>query len=193
LYTVKSGTSFSAPLVTAAVALMLSQNSELSNEQIISCLRSGADNIDIFNPTAQGLMGAGRLNVQQSLNCLVQLNAQYDVEILSILNPTLSSCNTNFSPVVRVRNNGSQTITSLQLNCQLDANFPVQYNWTGSIAQGQIELITLNSLSAPVGNHSIKISSSSSLNGSQTDAYSGNNYKIRYFISYDPGVAIKCF
>ena len=181
LYTVKSGTSFSAPLVTAAVALMLSQNNELSNEQIISCLRSGADNIDIFNPTAQGLMGAGRLNVQQSLNCLVQLNAQYDVEILSILNPTLSSCNTNFSPVVRVRNNGSQTITSLQLNCQLDANFPVQYNWTGSIAQGQIELITLNSLSAPVGNHSIKISSSSSLNGSQTDAYSGNNYKIRYF------------
>jgi len=181
LYSVKSGTSFSAPLVTAAVALMLSQNSELSNEQIISCLRSGADNIDIFNPEAQGLLGAGRLNVQQSLNCIVQTNAQYEIEVLSILNPTLSSCNTSFTPVIRVRNNGSQTITSFGLSYQLDSNFPFQYNWTGSIAQGQIELITLNSLNAPVGDHSIKITLGSSLNGNQTDAYSGNNIKIKHF------------
>jgi len=181
LYTVKSGTSFSAPLVTAAVALMLSQNRNLSNEDIISCLRSGADNIDIFNPTAQGLMGAGRLNVQQSLNCLIQANAQYDGEVLSILNPTLSSCNTNFVPVVRIRNNGSQPITSFEVTYQLDNNFPLQYNWTGNLVQGQIALITLGTLSAPIGNHSLKINLVSTLNQTQTDAYLGNNQKIQYF------------
>jgi PKD repeat protein len=181
LYTVKSGTSFSAPLVTAAVALMLSQNSELSNEQIISCLRSGADNIDIFNPSAQGLLGAGRLNVQQTLNCLVQANAEYDGEVLSILNPVSSSCNTNFSPVIRIRNNGSQPITSLEITYQLDTNFPLQYTWNGNIAQGQVQLLTLNSLNAPVGNHSLKITLTSLLNQNQTDAYLGNNSKITYF------------
>ncbi len=181
LYSVKSGTSFSAPLVTAAVALMLSQNSNLSNEEIISCLRSSADNIDIFNPSAQGLLGAGRLNVQQSLNCLVQSNAQYDGEVLSILSPTLSSCNTTFSPVIRVRNNGSQNLTSFQITYQLDANFPLQYNWTGNLAFGQIALVVLPNLTASVGNHSLKINLPSALNGTQTDAYLGNNQKIQYF------------
>jgi len=181
LYSVKSGTSFAAPLVTAAVALMLSRNSDLSNEAIISCLRSGADNIDVFNPSAQGLMGAGRLNVQQSLNCLVQSNAQYDAEILSILNPSLSSCNTNFPPVVRVRNSGSQPITSFVLTYQLDLDFPFQFEWNGNLGPGEIELVTLGSLNAPVGNHSIKIRLGATLNQTQADAYSGNNQKIQYF------------
>jgi subtilisin family serine protease len=182
LYTVKSGTSFSAPLVTAAAALMLSKQPNLSNEELTSCLKSGCDNIDIFNNSIQGLLGAGRLNVQQSLNCLQQFNSTYEAEVLSILSPTQSSCLTNFVPVLRIRNNGSQTLTSFQLTYQLDANFPSQYNWSGNLLQGQVALISLPILNAPVGNHSLKITLvGNTLNGNQLDAYSGNNIKIKYF------------
>ena len=61
-YLTNSGTSFAAPFVTGTVALMLSINPNLTNQEIDSILRLTATNIDLLNPNYVGKIGSGRLN-----------------------------------------------------------------------------------------------------------------------------------
>jgi subtilisin family serine protease len=58
------------PLVAGVVALLKSQNPEATSQQIIDCLIQGCDNIDEQNPDLIGKIGAGRVNVYNSLICL---------------------------------------------------------------------------------------------------------------------------
>lgn len=68
----QDGTSMACPLVAGVVALLKSQFPEASSEQIINCLTQGCDNIDELNPNFIGKMGAGRINIYNSLICLQQ-------------------------------------------------------------------------------------------------------------------------
>lgn len=63
-----SGTSFSAPIVSGFIGLLLSQNN--NPEKVISVLKNGCDEIDIENPNKIGLMGAGRINIDRTLELL---------------------------------------------------------------------------------------------------------------------------
>jgi subtilisin family serine protease len=56
----KSGTSFAVPFVTAAVALLLSQDETLSPEQVREFLRQSAR--DLGSPGVDEVFGAGLLN-----------------------------------------------------------------------------------------------------------------------------------
>lgn len=69
-YSAQSGTSMACPLVAGAIALMKSHKPEATNEEIINCLLAGCDNIDDINPDFIGKMGAGRLNIYNSILCL---------------------------------------------------------------------------------------------------------------------------
>ena len=66
----QDGTSMACPLVAGAIALLKSHNPMASKQEIIDCLLEGCDNIDELNPSLIGKMGAGRLNVYNSLQCL---------------------------------------------------------------------------------------------------------------------------
>ena len=66
----QDGTSMACPLVAGVVALLKSQNPQATSQQIIDCLIQGCDNIDEQNPNLIGKMGAGRVNVYNSLICL---------------------------------------------------------------------------------------------------------------------------
>jgi hypothetical protein len=63
-----SGTSFAAPLVSGAIALMRSHYPTLNREQITARLLSTVDNIDNLNPGFVGKLGKGRLNMFRALN-----------------------------------------------------------------------------------------------------------------------------
>lgn len=65
-YTTMNGTSFSAPFVSAAAALLLSQNPQLSAEAVSSLLTSSAD--DLGEAGVDKYYGAGRLNGYSLLN-----------------------------------------------------------------------------------------------------------------------------
>jgi len=60
-----SGTSFSAPLVAGAASLLLSQNPNLTREQVERMLVESAD--DIETPGWDQFTGAGRLNIARAL------------------------------------------------------------------------------------------------------------------------------
>lgn len=79
-YSNKSGTSMACPMVAGAVALMISKNSTLSPDEIEACLKSGADDITLQNPTTAWGLGAGRLNAFQSLQCVKTVLAAITVD-----------------------------------------------------------------------------------------------------------------
>ncbi|MHB1276837.1 MAG: S8 family peptidase [Bacteroidia bacterium] len=64
-----SGTSFSTPIVSGFIGLLLSQEND--PQKVVSILKKGCDDIDIENPTKVGLMGAGRINIDKTLNILI--------------------------------------------------------------------------------------------------------------------------
>jgi subtilisin family serine protease len=61
-----SGTSFSAPLVAGAAALLLSANASLSPSQLEDALEQSAD--DLGDPGWDTNFGSGRLNVAEAIN-----------------------------------------------------------------------------------------------------------------------------
>ncbi|MFK7904185.1 MAG: fibronectin type III domain-containing protein, partial [Chitinophagales bacterium] len=65
-----NGTSMACPNVASLLALMKSQAPNLSNQQLLNCLYSSADNIDAQNPNYIGLLGAGRINARKAIQCV---------------------------------------------------------------------------------------------------------------------------
>lgn len=76
-----SGTSVSSPIVAGAAALLKSLAPQATAQDLIKILMSTADSIDGLNPTFQGKLGSGRLNVQSAV--LKLLNAPPKVFIQS--------------------------------------------------------------------------------------------------------------
>ncbi|MEM7035838.1 MAG: S8 family serine peptidase, partial [Bacteroidota bacterium] len=64
-----SGTSMACPLVAGLAGLMKSANPNLTVDQVDSCLKATADNIDAQNPGFVGQLGAGRINAFLAVSC----------------------------------------------------------------------------------------------------------------------------
>lgn len=67
-YANTQGTSFSAPLVASAAALVRAKFPQYDMFQVGEQLRVTADNVDSVNPGFEGLLGTGRLNVFRALS-----------------------------------------------------------------------------------------------------------------------------
>jgi len=72
-----SGTSMACPLVSGLAALMLSYDPSLSPDDLETCLKSSCDNIDTQNPSYIGMIGAGRVNAFNALQCLKVISADF--------------------------------------------------------------------------------------------------------------------
>jgi len=64
-YGIMSGTSFSAPIIAATVARLLAEG--VISTGVASRIASGASNIDLQNPSYIDLLGAGRVNIRNSV------------------------------------------------------------------------------------------------------------------------------
>lgn len=63
-----NGTSMSAPLVSGLAGLIKSDASGLSNQEVRSSIKDGADDISDQNPNFESDIGAGRINARKSLD-----------------------------------------------------------------------------------------------------------------------------
>ncbi len=156
-YTVKDGTSFAAPLVSATVGLMLSINPNLTPDEVTSCLLSSCDNINLFNPDYIGLLGAGRLNVQNALLCVNSEESLYDAWLSEIISPSVSSCQTSSEQQIRVVNSGLDTIFSMDIRWQIDDGFALTEPWNDTLAPGQAIIISLPQIDVTPGDHNLKV------------------------------------
>jgi lysyl endopeptidase len=90
-----------------------------------------------------------------------------------------SSCETNYTPVVVLKNEGLNTLTSVTINYSLDGAPNATQTWTGSLATGATTNVTLPNFTVAAGAHSY-VAFTSAPNGG-TDLNNTNNSKTSSF------------
>ncbi len=178
-YQVTQGTSMASPLVAGLVGLMISHAPSAPQQEVVNCLLNTADNIDASNSNYIGQLGAGRINAYQALLCMNQFTYALDVGISSINNPEGSICSASVDPEITLTNFGGNTVTSVDIEYQIDAGPINVLNWTGSLAQGQSTNITLPTQTPGAGAHTFTATAINP-NGS-TDQNTSNNSETSNF------------
>ena len=78
----------------------------------------------------------------------------YDAGISEISSPDAAICNTStFDPVVTLINYGLINLTAVDIIYDVDGSNPQTFSWTGNLAQGGTEVITLPTITSTSGNH----------------------------------------
>jgi photosystem II stability/assembly factor-like uncharacterized protein len=101
-----------------------------------------------------------------------------DVRFVSIDEPTNGiSCSNEISPKVTVKNSGSDAITSITVNYNIDGGANNVYNWSGSINSEDTAVISLPSSTTSLGVHNLNVEVTIT-----DDAYDTNNIGSSSFI-----------
>lgn len=92
-------------------------------------------------------------------------------------------CGEPFSPSITISNSGTETLTSATIEYNLDGTTTTTYNWTGSIAQGESDVITIPSYSnISSGSHTFTVSVSNP-NGNTDENSANDNYVFNFTVS----------
>ncbi len=94
--------------------------------------------------------------------------------------PSSTVCNTNFSPIVTLRNGGSTNLTSCKLTYKIDNGASLTYNWTGNLIPKATADVTLPTVTTTLGAHTLNVVTS--LPSGNTDQYTANDSKTYDFI-----------
>ncbi len=78
-YMTASGSSYAAPFVTGTVALMLSVNPCIDNDEIEQILKASSVNIDALNPAYVASIGVGRLNANAAVSMALATPSNMDL------------------------------------------------------------------------------------------------------------------
>lgn len=181
------GTSMASPNVAGLVGLIKSYVPTASNQDIINCLTSTADNIDAVNGSYIGQLGSGRINAFEALQCIGAFNVALDAGIIEVVNPSSVVCGNTFTPQVLLRNFGTNTLNSVVINYEWNGT-PNVFNWTGTLTQGQSVAVNLPNQIAPNGSYTFTASTSNPNGG--TDQNASNNQTTANFIVDENGQTV---
>lgn len=105
-----------------------------------------------------------------------------DLKFVSIQNPGINiNCGANITPQVEVKNNGTNSISSVTVNYTIDAT-PYNYVWNGTLAPSATTIIDLPAATLSRGVHSLNVTTTIT-----NDAYSDNNDGLTQFYVNDGG------
>ena len=90
-------------------------------------------------------------------NIYFDIRYKTDVVISSLVSPINAFCDTIIYPKIIVKNNGNNSINSLQVNYVVDGGSVVNTNWNGNLAKNDSVIIMLNQTTVSIGNHQIKL------------------------------------
>ncbi len=97
-----------------------------------------------------------------------------DVKAFEIINPAEDYCAGEITPLIKIQNYGTSTLTSLDIYSIVDGITIDTLNWTGNLEMYEIEQITLNTITVLIdGNHIFEFSTANP-NG-LNDEDTGNN------------------
>lgn len=184
-YTTGNGTSFAAPGIAAALALMKSYQPSKPFSEILECLLNSA-NTDIYNQTAHpnnipGTLGSGRIDVLNALSCL----SGCDHPTATIKSSSIYLC--PGGTVELEANNGtvyswSQGSTTQSINISNAGNYTVTVTQSGGCtATESIEILPApTNANLFVFENSGNVSNDGNTCGTdvyQLTAYGGNSYQ----------------
>jgi photosystem II stability/assembly factor-like uncharacterized protein len=128
----------------------------------------------------------GRGLWESDLNSTVLYNL--DAGVYALISIPTTSCDSIITPVVRIKNFGTDTLTSLTLSYHLDGGSNSTYPWSGSLANNAYVNITLPAMNIPAGNHTFTAFTSNP-NG-LTDGNTTNDSKTISFTIVGAGQAL---
>jgi CubicO group peptidase (beta-lactamase class C family) len=105
---------------------------------------------------------------------------QNDAGIISVVSPWENGCSTTLTPSVSLKNYGSNTLTSVNINYTIDGGVPAVFNWTGTLATDSQVVVTLPSITTTSGTHIFECFTVAP-NGS-TEGYTYNDSSTSNFI-----------
>lgn len=100
---------------------------------------------------------------------VVDLDGRLNIEDLNVVD----CAEQTLTPDVRLTNAGNSTLTSATISYYLDSDAPVDYNWTGSLATEEFEIISFPTITTTVGAHTFYAELSEPNGG--TDLNPGND------------------
>jgi len=111
-----------------------------------------------------------------------------DAGVAAINAPVGYYCTTNFNPVIKLQNHGSNTLISCDIYYKIDNGSIQTQSWTGSMVTGQSTNISLPNFTATAGSHTLTCYSSNP--NASTDANTSNDQSIVTFNVTVPGTAL---
>ena len=115
--------------------------------------------------------GGARASLVSSPGCTPAVpDFALDAQAQSVIAPAAGVCATSVTPVIRVRNNGEQTLTSLDVSYSLDGTEIGTLIWTGALAYAESEDVTLSDIAPAEGNHTFSFTVSNPNGGTDENA-----------------------
>lgn len=184
-----NGTSSACPNAAGVMALILSNDNTLTSAEARYAMESTADKVGNYtystvngqpNGTWSSELGYGRINAANALGGGgTPPVASYDVGISDIYQPVGNVCYFSVNPIVTLKNYGTNVLTSVSINYEIDGTGNSIYNWTGSLASGSTIEIALPNISFGSGNHFLNVATSNP--NFQIDANPSNDSHSSYF------------
>ncbi|MFM1876230.1 MAG: hypothetical protein RL266_1967 [Bacteroidota bacterium] len=192
-----NGTSSATPNAAGVMALILSANPNLTQTQARFALESTCRKVGSYtynssvsgqpNGTWSNDLGYGLVDAYAAV-LSVSPQVSDDAGISSISSPNGTICATSASPSITLNNYGSNTLSSVTINYQLDAGSVNTYNWSGSLSSASSTTVNLPSVTFSGGSHTFNAWTSNpngtSDNGPSNDDASSN------FVSASNGVTL---
>jgi hypothetical protein len=89
--------------------------------------------------------------------CMEVVLQQVDAGSSEIIEPAGLYCSPTLSPIINIKNWGTETLTSVTINYQIDGGTLSTYSWTGSLASLDTQSIFLPVITASEGIHTFTI------------------------------------
>ncbi len=141
----------------------------------------------ILNPST----GANRrrtLNAASLTLCAPPASNPDDAGISLITTPDGTYCSSTITPVVDLRNYGTNAITSVTINYMVDGSPQTPFAWTGNLASGATTSVNLPNITASAGAHTFDANTSSP-NGN-VDTAPGNDAATQTNFTVSSGVSL---
>lgn len=98
-----------------------------------------------------------RSSLLSSNGCQPVIRKTIDAQLKNINSPSQRLCGASLIPVVTIRNNGLQTLTSVSINTQIDNGAITTTTWAGSLASSASAVVSLTGLSTSTGEHTLTV------------------------------------
>jgi hypothetical protein len=144
----------------------------------------------IYSKAQIGIVGFiqddGNKSVKQAAYSVPQ-PISVDIGATAIAGIPLYQCATTFTPTITIKNFGTNTLTSADINYKIDAGTITTIPWTGSLASGATATVTLPAQTVAVGSHTFTSYTSSPNGGMDLDG--ANNQTVKSFSIIGTGSA----
>jgi hypothetical protein len=125
------------------------------------------------------------------INSQACVTASYDAGIELVLSPNGTICSPSFVPTVTVKNHGSMTLTSVNINWRIDGGATQTQAWSGSLATGQSTNVNLPQQTVASGSHTFE--AWTTLPNGNSDGDGNNDNSSSNFTIASGGLALPFF